>query len=165
MGSIPAYAAIPLVRGTRGTCPLTCAGADEVAFDVLSRLFRRLFLRMLSAAHEANRLKFFANHASLTDPNAFATFLAPLRGIEWVGLRQEAISHHAGLDRVGARLERPGKVLGSATFATAIGRETGLGRAEHAATMAVLDPVQTCHAIVHSALQTQMDTANGLGPP
>ena len=31
------------VRGTRGTCPLTCAGADEVAFDVLSRLFRRLF--------------------------------------------------------------------------------------------------------------------------
>ena len=43
---------------------------------VLSRLFRRLFLRMLSAAHEANRLKFFGNHASLTDPNVFAIFLA-----------------------------------------------------------------------------------------
>ena len=58
------------------------------------------------------------------------------------------------------------KVLGSATFATAIGRETGLGRAEHAATMAVLDPVRTWRAIVlTNALQTQMDTANGLRPP
>jgi hypothetical protein len=53
------------MHGTRGTCPLTCAGADEVAFDVLSRLFRRLFLRMLSAAHEANRLKLFGNRQAL----------------------------------------------------------------------------------------------------
>src|SRR5215831_11288829 len=78
--------------------PSTCSRAS----------FDACFLRMRSAAHEANRLKFFANHASLTDPNAFATFLAPLRGVEWVGLPQRAISHHAGLDRVGACLERPG---------------------------------------------------------
>jgi superfamily I DNA and/or RNA helicase len=32
---------------------------------VLSRLFRRLFLEMLVKAHEADRLKFFGNHASL----------------------------------------------------------------------------------------------------
>jgi Putative transposase len=56
---------------------------------VLSRLFRRLFLRMLTAAHEANRLKFFGNHASLTDPNAFAIFLAPLKEIEWVVYAKE----------------------------------------------------------------------------
>ena len=35
---------------------------------------------MPAAAHEANRLKLFANHASLADPNAFAAFVAPLRG-------------------------------------------------------------------------------------
>ena len=31
---------------------------------VLSRLFRRLFLERLLAAHQANRLKFFGNHSS-----------------------------------------------------------------------------------------------------
>ncbi len=51
---------------------------------VLSRLFRRLFLQMLLAAHQANRLKFFGNHAALADPQAFATWLAPLRRAEWV---------------------------------------------------------------------------------
>ena len=51
---------------------------------VLSRLFRRLFLQMLLAAHQANRLKFFGNHAALADPQAFATYLAPLRRAEWV---------------------------------------------------------------------------------
>jgi hypothetical protein len=56
---------------------------------VLSRLFRRLFLRMLTAAHEANCLKVFGNHASLTDPNAFAAFLAPLKKIEWVVYAKE----------------------------------------------------------------------------
>jgi Putative transposase len=56
---------------------------------VLSRLFRRLFLRMLTVAHEANRLKFFGNHASLTDPNAFAAFLAPLKKIDWVVYAKE----------------------------------------------------------------------------
>jgi Putative transposase/Transposase zinc-binding domain len=56
---------------------------------VLSRLFRRRFLKMLLAAHEANRLKFFGNHASLTDPNTFATFLSPLKKVEWVVYAKE----------------------------------------------------------------------------
>jgi hypothetical protein len=51
---------------------------------VLSRLFRRLFLQMLLAAHQANRLKFFGNHAALADPQTFATYLTPLRRAEWV---------------------------------------------------------------------------------
>jgi len=51
---------------------------------VLSRLFRGLFLKILMQAHDANRLKFFANHARLADRKAFAAFLAPLRKIRWV---------------------------------------------------------------------------------
>ena len=51
---------------------------------VLSRLFRRLFLERLLAAHQAGHLKFFGGHAALTDPQAFADHLAPLRQAEWV---------------------------------------------------------------------------------
>jgi len=51
---------------------------------VLSRLFRRLFLEQLSAAHRTGRLEFFAQHQHLTDAGAFADFLRPLRQIEWV---------------------------------------------------------------------------------
>jgi hypothetical protein len=51
---------------------------------VLSRLFRRLFLEKLIAAHNAGDLKFFRDHAALADPQAFAAYLAPLRRTEWV---------------------------------------------------------------------------------
>ena len=51
---------------------------------VLSRLFRRLFLEKLIAAHDAGRLQFFGDHAHLADAQAFAAYLAPLRRTEWV---------------------------------------------------------------------------------
>jgi len=51
---------------------------------VLSRLFRRLFLEKLVAAHDADRLRFFGKHVRLADAKAFARYLAPLRKIEWV---------------------------------------------------------------------------------
>ena len=51
---------------------------------VLSRLFRRLFLKMLAAAHKAGRLNFFGDHAARADTKAFTAFLAPLRRVEWV---------------------------------------------------------------------------------
>ena len=51
---------------------------------VLSRLFRRLLLEKLAAAHDAGRLHFFGDHAPLAEPPAFAAYLAPLRNIEWV---------------------------------------------------------------------------------
>jgi hypothetical protein len=51
---------------------------------VLSRLFRRLLLSNLLAAHQAGHLAFYGNYAALTDPVAFAAFLAPLRQAEWV---------------------------------------------------------------------------------
>jgi hypothetical protein len=56
---------------------------------VLSRLFRRLFLKTLIAAHKGGHLKFFGNHASLADSKAFAAFLVPLRKIEWVVYAKE----------------------------------------------------------------------------
>ena len=51
---------------------------------VLSRLFRRLFLEKLCAAHEAGHLRFFNDLAHLADRDAFAAHLAPLGKVEWV---------------------------------------------------------------------------------
>ena len=63
---------------------VSCRPGFFLPVRVLSRLFRRLFLEQLAAAHEAGRLHFFGDHAPLADPRAFAAFLAPLRKIEWV---------------------------------------------------------------------------------
>jgi hypothetical protein len=51
---------------------------------VLSRLFRRMVLERLDAAHRAGQLQFFGKHVALTDAQAFAAYLAPLRNSEWV---------------------------------------------------------------------------------
>ena len=53
------------------------------AMEVLSRLFRRLMLEMLVAAHEAGRLQFFGQHAHLADKAAFNVYLAPLHRTKW----------------------------------------------------------------------------------
>jgi hypothetical protein len=50
---------------------------------VLSRLFRRLMLEKLGAAHKAGKLTFFGEHAHLADAKAFAAFLAPLKRTRW----------------------------------------------------------------------------------
>jgi hypothetical protein len=50
---------------------------------VLSKLFRRLMLEKLAAAHAAGKLQFFGAHAHLGDAAAFAAFLAPLRTTRW----------------------------------------------------------------------------------
>jgi Putative transposase len=51
---------------------------------VLSRLFRRLFLKQLAAAHAAGKLQFFGEYTTLSERKAFAAYLAPLRNSEWV---------------------------------------------------------------------------------
>src|SRR3954468_12567344 len=51
---------------------------------VLSRLFRRLFLDRLAAAHGAGRLAFHGELAPLADPATFTAHLAPLRRSAWV---------------------------------------------------------------------------------
>ncbi len=63
---------------------VSCRPGFFLPVRVLSRLFRRLFLDKLVAAHEAGQLQFFSNHAPLADAQAFATYLAPLRNVEWV---------------------------------------------------------------------------------
>ena len=50
---------------------------------VLSRLFRRLMLEKLAAAHKADKLTFFSEHAHLADDKAFAAFLVPLKKMRW----------------------------------------------------------------------------------
>jgi hypothetical protein len=51
---------------------------------VLSALFRRLFLEMLTEAHKAGRLEFFGAHAGLADQAAFDAYLMPVRRTGWV---------------------------------------------------------------------------------
>lgn len=51
---------------------------------VLSRLFRRLFLEQLIAAHKAGKLVFFGKHLGLSDTLAFEAFLKPHRKTDWV---------------------------------------------------------------------------------
>src|ERR1700753_4143884 len=57
---------------------IACRPGFLLPVRLLSRLFRRLFLERLIAAHEAGRLKFFGDHAALADAQAFAVYLAPL---------------------------------------------------------------------------------------
>ena len=63
---------------------IACRATFFLPVRVLSRLFRRLFLKMLTMAHAAGRLAFFGDHVALADRKAFAAFLAPLRKAEWV---------------------------------------------------------------------------------
>src|SRR5262249_21809329 len=61
---------------------VSCRPGFFLPVRVLSRLFRRLFLHKLAAAHK--QLAFFGSHARLAKAPAFAAYLAPLRKTEWV---------------------------------------------------------------------------------
>jgi hypothetical protein len=50
---------------------------------VLSKLFRRLMIEKLMAAHAAGQLTFHGAHAALVNTKAFAAFLAPLKRTRW----------------------------------------------------------------------------------
>jgi hypothetical protein len=63
---------------------IACRPGFFLPVRVLSRLFRRLFLERLAAAHDEGRLQFFGEHAHLAEREAFAEHLAPLRKAEWV---------------------------------------------------------------------------------
>ena len=56
----------------------------HVVFTLLSRLFRRLFLEKLRAAHREGRLRFFNHLAHLGACDAFAAYLAPWHDADWV---------------------------------------------------------------------------------
>jgi Putative transposase len=67
-----------------GSSWVACRPAFLLSVLVLSRLFRRLCLEQLVAAHDAGCLQFFGNRAALADRKAFLAYLAPLHDTEWV---------------------------------------------------------------------------------
>jgi len=62
---------------------ISCRPNFLLPVRVLSKLFRRLMLEKLLAAHAAGSLRFLGSHAHLVDAKAFAAFLAPLRKKRW----------------------------------------------------------------------------------
>jgi hypothetical protein len=62
---------------------LSCKPNFLLPVRVLSKLFRRLMLTKLAAAHAAGQLQFFGTYTHLADAKAFAAFLAPLRKKRW----------------------------------------------------------------------------------
>jgi hypothetical protein len=86
-----------------GTRWVSCRPGFFLPVRVLSRLFRRLVLDKLSAAHRADRLRFFGQRQILADANTFASTLSPLRNIEWVVYAKPPF---AGPDAVLAYLAR-----------------------------------------------------------
>ena len=70
---------------------------------VLSKLFRRLMLERLNAAHASGKLKFFGAHTPLADATRFAKFVAPPRKKRWFVYAKEPF---AGPKQVLAYLSR-----------------------------------------------------------
>ena len=62
---------------------IACRPRVFLSVEVLSRLFRRLFLERLSAAYQAGRLQFFADQAALAEPAVFKARLADLYRIRF----------------------------------------------------------------------------------
>ncbi len=63
---------------------IACRRGFFLPVQVLSRLFRRLFVEGLLALHHAGQLIFFGDQAGLADASAFTAWLAPFRKSEWV---------------------------------------------------------------------------------
>jgi hypothetical protein len=68
---------------------IACRPRYFLTVEVLSALFRRLFLEMLVAAHDAGQLQFFGDHVGLADKAAFDAYLTPLHEIDWVVYAKE----------------------------------------------------------------------------
>ena len=62
---------------------VSCRPGFFLPVRVLSKLFRRLMLEKLAAAHAAGNLSFFGALAGLADPDAFDALIAPLRKTKW----------------------------------------------------------------------------------
>ena len=63
---------------------IACRSGFFLPVRVLQRLYRRLFLHKLAAAHASGRLQFFDALAPLSDARALARHLAPVRRVEWI---------------------------------------------------------------------------------
>ena len=67
-----------------GMAWISCRAGFFLPVQVLSRLFRRLFLEYLLKAFDAGKLQFFSSLESLRDRCAFLDHLAPTREAQWV---------------------------------------------------------------------------------
>jgi len=67
-----------------GTSWVACRPGFFLPVRVLSRLFRRLFLRELQIAFDVGKLCFFGKLSGLADPEVFALCLDELRHTNWV---------------------------------------------------------------------------------
>jgi hypothetical protein len=63
---------------------VACKPGFFLPVRVLSRLFRRRYLEELAAAHGRGQLQCLGEFAPLIEAGAFATWLTPLREVEWV---------------------------------------------------------------------------------
>jgi len=63
---------------------IACRPRFFLSVRVLSRLFRRLFLGALAAAHTRGHLVFFGEQEGLAEARAFAAFLKQQRRVEWM---------------------------------------------------------------------------------
>lgn len=62
---------------------IACRKGFFLPVRVLSKLFRRLMLEKLQAAHANGQLSFHGRHDHLTEPRAFKRFLRPCRRRKW----------------------------------------------------------------------------------
>lgn len=67
-----------------GTRWISCRPRFFLPVRVLSRLFRRLFLKYLQEAFDSGKLRFFTLLEALRDRQAFDRHLDPVRNSEWV---------------------------------------------------------------------------------
>lgn len=63
---------------------LACRPGFFLPVRVLSRRFRKLYLRYLQQAYAAGQLQFYGELQRLVDPTLFSQYLTPLRDSEWV---------------------------------------------------------------------------------
>lgn len=67
-----------------GASWVACRPGFFLPVRVLSRLFRRLMLERLAAAHDTGALHFFGDRVALKQSDAFRAFLRPLHRCDWV---------------------------------------------------------------------------------
>src|SRR4029450_11286881 len=82
---------------------IACRPGFFLPVRVLSKLFRRLMIEKLTAAHAAGKLAFFGAQVHLADARAFSAFLAPLRQTKWFVYSKGPVRRPQG----GAGLPRP----------------------------------------------------------
>ena len=63
---------------------VACRPGFFLPVKVLSRRFRKVYLRYLKQAYAAGKLQFHGEFERLSDPSNFARYLAPLRKMKWV---------------------------------------------------------------------------------